>query len=91
MFTYFAAILRVTGMDKGAVYPLKNFLGNFSTHLNSGRIEKVQAGYRLTPQGMDYFADRYRRGNRQHVEESDVQAMMRLLRTGGPGWKPMDK
>ena len=90
LFTYFAAILRVTGMDKGAVFPLKKFLSNFSTHLNSGRIEKASGGYRLTAQGMDYFAARYRPGNRQHVKEYEVQTMMRLMQNGGRGWEPIN-
>ena len=90
LFTYFSAILRVTGMDKGASFLLKVFLGNFSTHLQAGRIEKAAHGYRLTPIGIDYFADRYRSGNRQHVKEIDVQTMMRLILNGGTGWEPVD-
>jgi hypothetical protein len=31
LYTYFAAILQVTGMDQGKVYPLKKFLGNLVT------------------------------------------------------------
>ena len=86
LFTYFAAILRVTGMDEGAVYPLDRFLKNFSGHIKAGRIERVADGYRLTSQGRDYFAARYRPGNRQHVEEGEVQEMVRLIRNGGEGW-----
>lgn len=54
LYTYFAAILEVTGMNSGGVFPLKKFLGNFSGHEKAGRIEKVDGGYRLTPDGIDY-------------------------------------
>ena len=57
LYTYFAAIIRVTGMDQGNVYPLKKFLGNFSGHVNEGRIQKVSGGYQLTRKGIDYFND----------------------------------
>ncbi len=90
LFTYFAAILRVTGMDRGAVFPLKKFLGNFSTHMQAGRIEEVGIGYRLTRIGQEYFADRYRRGSRQHVDEAEVEVMVRMIRSGGKGWEPID-
>ncbi len=89
LFTYFAAILRVTGMYKGEIFPLKKFLGNFSTHEQAGRIEKVGAGYRLTAVGIDYFADRYRRGSRQHVDKGEVQLMAKQIRTGGEEWEPV--
>jgi hypothetical protein len=89
--TYFAAILRVTGMDQGKVYPLKKFLGNFSGHVKAGRIQKVSGGYQLTPQGIDYFNDRYSPGSRQHVNRTEVEAMSRLIRHGGgPDWVPVD-
>ena len=66
LFTYFAAVLRVTGMDQGSTYPLARILGNFSGHLTAGRIEAVKGGYRLTQSGIDYFNDRYRKGNPQY-------------------------
>jgi hypothetical protein len=85
--TYFAAILIATGMDKEATYPLKKFLKNFSGHEQAGRIEKVPGGYRLTRAGRDYFADRYQFGNPQHVDRREVDAMLRLIRTGqAAGW-----
>jgi hypothetical protein len=87
LYTYTAAILRVTGMDQGKVYPLKKFLGNFSGHVNAGRIQKVSGGFQLTRAGIDYFNDRYNPGNRQHVNRSEVEAMSRLIRSGGaPDW-----
>lgn len=90
LYTYFAAILRVTGMDGGAVYPLQKFLGNFSGHLKAGRIEKIDDGYKLTPQGMDYFSDRYKPGSRQHVEENEVQAVIKMITEGGSGWSVLE-
>ena len=76
-------------MDHGAIFPLKKFLGNFSTHEHASRIEKVGDGYRLTDAGMDYFADRYRKGNRQHVDEGEVQSMVRQIQAGGEGFEPI--
>jgi hypothetical protein len=91
LWTYFAAILVVTGMDKGAVYPLKKFFKNLSGHEQAGRIEKATGGYRLTRVGRDYFADRFEAGNPQRVMRNEVDAMVRLIRTGGaPGWVPVD-
>ena len=91
LYAYFAAILSVTGMDKGAVYPLRKFLKNFSGHEQAGRIAKAPGGYRLTRSGMDYFADRYRPGNPQSISRGEVEAMVRLFRSGGAaGWVPVD-
>jgi len=89
LYTYFAAILRVTRMDQGKVYPLKKFLGNFSGHLEAGRIVKVSGGYQLTPEGIDYFNDRYNPDNNQHIEPSEVEVMVRLIRRGGADWVPV--
>ena len=91
LYTYFAAILQVTGMDQGKVYPLKKFLGNISGHETAGRIRKVSGGYQLTPNGIDYFSDRYNPGNSQHVNRFEVEAMARLIRNGGgPDWISVD-
>ena len=91
LYTYFAAILTITGMDRGAVYPLKKFLKNFSGHEDAGRIEKAPGGYRLTPAGRKYFADRFEPGNPQRVMRNEVDAMVRLIRTGqAPGWVPIE-
>jgi hypothetical protein len=90
LFTYTAAILKVTGMDQGKVYPLKKFLGNFSGHEKKVRLQKVPGGYQLTPVGIDYFNNRYKPGNAQHVEQSEVEAIMNLIRNGGgPDWVPI--
>lgn len=86
LFAYFAAVLEVTGMTKGATFPLQKFIGNFSTHITAGRIEKVGIGYRLTPAGMDYFADRFSAGNRQRVSRSEVDHWAAGIRNGGTGW-----
>lgn len=89
LFSYFAAILEVTGMSRGATFPLQKFVSNFSGYLNAGRIERVSGGFRLTQAGMDYFADRFRAGNRQHVSRSDVDHLALSIRTGGSGWEPI--
>ena len=92
LYAYTAAIFSVTGMDRGDAYPLKKFLGNFSGHLDAGRIEKAPGGYRLTPTGMSYFADRYRAESRQHIDKTAVEAMARLIRAGdADGWVPIEQ
>jgi hypothetical protein len=91
LFAYFAAILRVTGMDQGKTFPLKRFLGNFSGHTNAGRIERHKDGYRLTPSGLDYFRDRYRTGNPQRVHQADVEAYVQRILNGGKGWAAIDE
>jgi len=91
LYTYFAAILRVTGMERGESYPLKKVFSNFSGHIKVGRIEKVGTDYRLTGHGVDYFADRYRPGSPQHVDEAEVDAMARMIRSGPTDeWEPVD-
>jgi hypothetical protein len=90
LYTYFAAILEVTGMSTGETFPLKRFIKNFSGHEQSGRISKTDDGYQLTPAGIDYFSDRYNPGNPQHVESADVKILMRLIRSGDEeGWEPI--
>jgi hypothetical protein len=90
LFTYTAAILKVTGMDQGKVYPLKKFLGNFSGHVSASRIKKVPGGYQLTPTGIEYFNDRYNPGSRQHVNRSEVDTLAKLIcHGGGTDWVPV--
>ncbi|MGZ9899862.1 hypothetical protein [Shewanella gaetbuli] len=82
LWAYMAAILRVTKMDKGQVYPLKNFLTNFKTHIDNERICRVDGGFQLTPKGLDYFQDRYNADSRQHVTNFEVDMMARSITTG---------
>ncbi|WP_454875637.1 hypothetical protein [Pseudomonas farris] len=82
LWTYMAAILEVTQMDQGKPFPLKRFLANFQTHLDSGRIESVTEGYRLTRIGLDYFQARYQAGNTQRIERAAVEQMIRSIRSG---------
>jgi hypothetical protein len=82
LWTYMAAILKVTKMDKGQVYPLKNFLTNFQTHIDNDRICRVEGGYKLTSKGIDYFQDRYKTGSRQKVDLSEVEIISRGITTG---------
>lgn len=91
LWAYMAAILEVTEMAQGKPFPLKRFLGNFQTHLDAGRVERVPEGYRLTRSGQDYFQDRYRVGNPQYVERATVEQIVRSIRTGaGVGeWVPL--
>ena len=77
-------------MDQGKIYPLNKFLGNFSGHVQAGRIQKVPGGYQLTANGIDYFNDRYSPCNRQYVDRSEVEAMARQIRNGGGAdWVPV--
>lgn len=92
LHAYMAAILEVTGMDSGRTFPLNKFFHNFRTHLDNGRIIKVNGGYRLTESGIDYFRDRHSPGNPQNVERTEVETMTR----GIPGqirsaeWVPVE-
>lgn len=91
LWTYFAAILQEAGMDKGAPFPLKKMFSNFQTHLDAKRIENIGAGlFRLTEEGAKYFKDRFSAGNRQHVNQQDVDAYKKQLRSGGQGWIAID-
>lgn len=83
LFEYMAAILEVTEMDKGKVFPLNKFLSNMGTHLANGRIVRVPGGYQLTPKGMDYFKDRYSVGSPQHIDRDMVEVLIGAIRTGG--------
>ncbi|GAD61328.1 hypothetical protein [Aquipseudomonas alcaligenes] len=91
LWTYLAAILVVTEMDQGKPFQLRRFLKNFQTHLDGRRIERVPEGFRLTRIGQDYFQDRYRVGNPQHIERAEVERMISSIRTGrGEGdWVPL--
>jgi hypothetical protein len=85
LWAYMAAILAVTGMAKGGVFPLNKFLGNFKTHLDSQRIVRVAGGYQLTSVGKDYFQDRFSPGSPQHIDRYEVDQMVRGINTGvGP-------
>lgn len=87
LWTYMAAILEVTEMDKGKAFPLNKFLGNFQTHLDNVRIVHASDGYQLTPKGMDYFKDRYSVGSQQHIERDMVEVMIGGIKTGGGAWE----
>jgi len=82
LWSYMAAILEVTKMTEGRGFNLKQFLSNFSTHIDKGRIEKVSGGYRLSELGMQYFADRYNEDNAQTVYRTDVDTMVRGIEAG---------
>ena len=82
LWTYMAAVLEVTGMNQGESFPLNKFLGNFKTHLDSQRIVLNPDGYQLTPAGQDYFKDRYSAGSPQHVDQAEVEQMIRGIKTG---------
>ncbi len=91
LWTYMAAILQVTGLDRGEVYPLNKFFGNFKTHIDEGRIVSVSGGFRLTSAGADYFRDRYREDNPQNIQRAEVERMISSILTGrGEGdWEPV--
>lgn len=82
LWSYMAAILEVTGMDKGKVFPLNKFLGNVRTHRESGRIVRASGGDQLTSAGVDYFRDRYSAGSPQHIERAEVETMIRGITSG---------
>jgi hypothetical protein len=90
LYAYFAAILQTTGMDRGAAFPLKKFLGNFKGHVDAGRIEVAGSGsFRLTPSGRRYFTDRFVPGSPQYVAQVDVDRYQKGILQGGKGWVPI--
>jgi hypothetical protein len=85
--TYLAAIFAATGMDKGGVFPLTRFLSNFSTHVDEGRIARVEGGYQLTRRGMDFFEARFTKSRGGAIDRVEVAEMAQRIQTGGtPGW-----
>jgi len=82
LWTYMAAILEVTEMDKGNIYPLNKILSNFRTHLENNRIVRVDGGYQLTKDGIEYFADRYNENNNQRIYRNEVDVMIKGIVTG---------
>lgn len=89
LWTYMAAILEVTGMNQGKIFPLNKFFGNMQTHMDNGRFVRVDGGYQLTPKGKDYFNDRYSAGSPQHIERDMVEVLIEAIKTGGPTWKKL--
>jgi hypothetical protein len=88
LYAYFAAILQVTGMDRGESFPLKKFMRNFSGHEGAGRIINAGSGnFRLSETGIQYFRDRFQPGNPQHITQGEVDRFKQCIRRGGgQGW-----
>jgi hypothetical protein len=88
LYAYFAAVLQVTGMDRGESFPLKKFIGNFSGHESASRILRAgSSNYRLSESGLEYFRDRLEPGNPQFIAQAEVDRFKQcILRGGGKGW-----
>ena len=65
---------------KGNIFPLNNFMSNFKTHIDEGRIVRREDGYQITNKGKTYFSDLYNAGNRQHIHRADVEIMYAELK-----------
>ncbi|WP_228894906.1 hypothetical protein [Acidovorax sp. Leaf73] len=83
------AILEATGLMAGERFDLSLFMGNFRTHLESGRLQRHSDGqYSLSEQGRQYFISRLTdepvtKG--QLVSRTDVVEMLNRVMAEHPG------
>lgn len=89
MRAFMQALLEVSGLVAGQEFDLKAMLGNFKTHMDSGRFERVEGGkVRLTGMGREYFSDRLFTGK---VSREEVIEMIRNITSENPppNWEPV--
>lgn len=90
MRAFMQALLEVSGLLVGEEFDLKSMLGNFNTHVESGRFDRVSGGkVRLTVAGQEYFAERIFSGK---VSRQEVIEMIRNITCLSPplGWEPVE-
>ncbi len=90
MRAFMQALLEVSGLVAGQEFDLKSMLGNFKTHLESGRFEQVSGGQvRLTAAGREYFSERLFSGK---VSRQEVIEMIRNITSVNPppNWEPTE-
>ena len=93
MRAYMQAILEVTGLMAGECFDLSRFMGNYRTHIESGRLEKHGNGqYSLSSKGRQYFASRLTSDPEvkgQDISRAEVIRMVREITavSAGPGWQ----
>lgn len=95
MRAYMQAILEATGLLAGECYDISRFMGNYRTHLDSGRLLRHSDGkYSLSNDGRHYFTRRLTdepvvKG--QLVSRAEVVAMLGKITATqpAPGWIPI--
>lgn len=90
------AILELTGLMAGERFDISHFMGNYRTHLQSGRLEKHDDGqYSLSNMGRQYFASRLTSSpavKGQEVSREEVISMVRDITavSAPPGWQQFE-
>lgn len=86
MKAYWQAILEVTGMLAGEAFDVNLFMGNYRTHIDSGRLIPSVGGLMLSSEGREYFCQRIAKSQ---VSRQEVVEMIRLITANKPAieWK----
>lgn len=92
MRAYMQAILEVTGLLAGERFDISCFMGNYRTHLESGRLHRHSDGtYSLSEDGRRYFTSRLTNEpvtKGQLVSRAEVVEMLNKITADrpAPGW-----
>lgn len=95
MRAYMQAILEVTGLLAGERFDISRFMGNYRTHLSSGRLLRHADGeYSLSEEGRRYFIRRLSEEpmvKGQLVSRAEVVEMLGKITANqpAPGWTPI--
>ncbi|MGG4603988.1 hypothetical protein ACLPHM_04250 [Paenalcaligenes sp. Me131] len=83
---YWHAILEISGLLVGEDFDVTLFMGNYRTHIESGRLLKTENGFKLSENGHRYFCQRL---HDKKVSRQEVIAMMRKILSPTPplGWE----
>ena len=95
MRAYMQAILEATGLLAGERFDISRFMGNYRTHIESGRLQRHSDGkYSLSEEGRRYFVSRLTdepvtKG--QLVSRAEVVEMLNKIIADHPGseWTPI--
>jgi len=96
MRAYMQAILEATGLLAGERFDISRFMGNYRTHLKSGRLLRHSDGnYSLSEEGRRYFTSRLTEEpevSGQLVNRSEVIEMLSKITANqpAPGWCQID-
>ncbi|WP_155641860.1 hypothetical protein [Burkholderia cepacia] len=95
MRAYMQAILEATGLLAGERFDISRFMGNYRTHLESGRLLRHGDGaYSLSEEGRQYFISRLTEEpvvKGQLVSRAEVVEMLNKITADqpAPGWCPI--
>lgn len=96
MRAYMQAILEVTGLMAGERFDISRFMGNYRTHLESGRLEMHSDGqYSISDEGRQYFISRLTTDPEvkgQVISREEVISMLRQItaESAAPGWQKFE-